>query len=265
MADLDEIMSNRPDGPSDAQQPEQQPQPELQQPAQEPQDPQTQEDDGAPMVPRAALEDERQKRRKYTEELADVRRQFGEFQSQFSGFMQAFQAQQRPPQPQAPVQAPDFFEAPDQYLAHQLQPVQQQVAEQNERVSRLLAIDKFGAETVNAAYAGIAQRINSGDRGAAFELQRIMSEDHPYAALVTWHKQQAALSEIGSDPEAYKAKLRAEWEAEMQAGGSQPSPQPSQGGQPQALPSSFTQARNAGPRTAPQWAGPQPLSAIMKR
>jgi hypothetical protein len=268
MADLDEIMSGRGEAMPDQtqQQPDEQPQPELQQPAQEQQPEQPQDDDGAPMVPRAALEDERAKRRKYTDELADVRRQFGEFQSQFTGFMQAFQAQQRPtqqPQPQQP--APDFFEAPDQYLAHQLQPVQQAIVEQREQFSRMMATEKFGEEAVNTAYSTIAQRINAGDRNAAFELQRIMSSPHPYGSLVNWHQQQATLQEIGSDPAAYKAKLRAEWEAEMGQQG-QPAPSPQQGGQqPQAMPSSFTQTRSAGPRTTPQWSGPKPLSDIMNR
>lgn len=269
MADLDEIMSGRGEAMPDQtpqQQPEPQPQPEPQQPAQELQPDQPQDDDGAPMVPRAALEDERAKRRKYTDELADVRKQFGEFQQQFTGFMQAFQAQQRPAQQQPPQPAPDFFEAPDQYLAHQLQPVQQQIVQQREEFSRMLASEKFGEETVNTAYSDIAQRVNSGDRNAAFELQRIMSSPHPYGALVNWHQQQAAIREIGPDPAAYRERLKAELLAEMQAQGQQPAPSPQQGGQqPQTMPSSFTNQRNAGPRTAPQWSGPQPLSAIMNR
>jgi hypothetical protein len=72
------------------------------------------------------------------------------------------------------------------------------------------------------------------------------------------------MSEIGSDPAAYKAKLaeeiRAQVMAELQAGnapaGQQAAP---------VMPSNFTTARNVGNRSGPAWSGPTPLQDIFNR
>src|SRR4051812_25674651 len=100
MADLDEIMAGR-DAPEPSQaptQPQAPPEPVQAPPGQEP--PPAPPDDADPVTGlRRALDEERGKRRKYKDELAAVRQELQGFQSQFAGFMQAFQAQQRPPQP----------------------------------------------------------------------------------------------------------------------------------------------------------------------
>lgn len=106
-----------------------------------------------------------------------------------------------------PEEAPDIWANPEAFIDHRLKAVQQQTAGENERVSRLLAVEKFGAEAVQTAL-GELERQMATNPGARFEHQRIMASDHPYGELVAWHKRQAALKEIGEDPEAYKAKLR---------------------------------------------------------
>jgi hypothetical protein len=91
--------------------------------------------------------------------------------------------------------------------------------------------------------------------------RQIMSSPHPYGALVDWHRKQQVLSEIGSDPAAYKEKLKAEVLAELQgSGGVQ-----QQRATPSAMPSNFATAPNRGARTGPSWSGPTPLADIFAR
>jgi hypothetical protein len=126
-----------------------------------------------------------------------------------------------------------------------------------EQVSQMMAIEKHGSEKVEAAYQALANAIGS-DPQVQDTYRRIMAAPHPYGELVTWHEQQV-LSEIGSDPKAYRERLRAELLAELQNGApraADPAP---------AMPSNFAQGRSAGPRCGVTWSGPQPLSAIMKR
>lgn len=216
---------------------------------------------------RKALDEERGKRRKYKENLEAVERQMQAIQGQYSGLLQALQAQQRP-QP-TPQPAPDFFQDPDAAIDYRLKnavdPLAKQQVQQAEQFSRMMAVDKFGEEVVNTAYAELAQRINT-DPNARLDHQRIMSSPHPYAALVQWHKQQSVLKEVGEDPAAYRERVKAELLEELRAqpGYQLPQPPPSPGAALQNLPSNFAGARNAGTRTVPQFQGPTPLSQIFK-
>jgi hypothetical protein len=127
-----------------------------------------------------------------------------------------------------------------------------------EQVSQMMAIEKHGSEKVEAAYQALANAIGS-DPQVQDAYRRIMAAPHPYGELVAWHEQQQVLSEIGSDPKAYRERLRAELLAELQNGA------PRATGPAPAMPSNFAQGRSAVPRSGVTWSGPQPLSAIMKR
>lgn len=212
-------------------------------------------------VPQAALHAERQKVKRYTEEVADMRRQMADMQAQFQAqlaqLMQATQ-QRQPPQPQP--EPPDWYADPQAALAHNLAPIQQETAQMREQFSRMMAADKFGEETVNAAESELRQFVSTNPQQARFDYQRIMASPHPYAALVEWHRQRSALSEIGPDPKAYREKVRAEILAEMQAG-RPAAPQLN----PAAMPSNFATARSAAPGSGPNWTGPRALTDIMKR
>jgi hypothetical protein len=265
MADLDEIMSGQgetaPRQDVQTQEPAQEPR-QAQVPGQEP--PAGDEDDTDPVTGlRKALDAERGKGRKYKETVEQFERRLEAMQQQFTGFIQAFQAQQRPTPEPAPKK--DFFEDPDGFISQAVQPLAQQQEQQREAFSRMMAVDKFGEETVNSAFTDLANRMQR-DPSARFDYQRIMASPHPFGALVQWHKQQSAISEIGTDPQAFREKLRAELRAELEQelGASQSQPQPS-AAQPSAMPTSFAAARSAGPRSAPQWSGPKPLSELMPR
>lgn len=216
----------------------------------------------AGMVPQAALHAERQKAKRYTEEVADMRRQMADMQQQFQGqlaqLMQATQ-QRQPPQPQP--DPPDWYADPQAALAHNLAPIQQETAAMREQFSRMMAADKFGEETVNTAQSELEQFARSNPQAARFDYQRIMASPHPYAALVEWHRQRATLSEVGPDPKAYRERVRAEILAEMQGG--RPAPAPNVN--PAAMPSNFATNRSAAPNSAPTFTGPRSLSEIMGR
>lgn len=268
MADLDEIMAGRDASePSQTPTPSQAPQEPVQAPPGQEPPPQPQDDADPVSGLRKALDEERGKRRKYKDELAAVRQELQGFQSQFAGFMQAFQAQQRPQQP--PPAAPDFWENPDAALDHRLKsavaPVQQGLAQTREEISEMMAAEKYGEEVVRAAYAEMKSRLQNDPQGTLHDYQRIMSSRHPFGTLVQWHKQQSVLKEVGDDPAAFRERVRAELMAEIQKQQPAHAP-PSAGGVPQGqLPTNFATARSAGVRTAPQTNGPLPLSEIMKR
>ena len=241
------------------------PKAEAQQPEADQNEAVTSQDDASDeqkMVPVAALQAERQKSRKYTEHLAQVERELAEQRQQFQQMQQWLIAQQQAQQPKP--QAPDFWEAPENAMDYRIQqevaPIKSLLARQREEFSMLQAVDKYGQETVDTAFGDLRQKMATDPAGTAADYQRIMASPHPYGALVDWHKKQQALAEIGSDPAAYKEKLKAELLAELQQ--QQPTPaSPAIG----ALPSNFAAARNVGSRSGPAWSGPQTINDIFDR
>lgn len=274
MADLDQIMSERPQE-HEQNQPEQQQQPPAQEQQGQPRDDQGRfagQQQPAPEAPQAAPEAGKppegfipiqalDARLSKTEEKyqAMLREQAADFQRQ----MAAFQQQQQP-KPEPPKKV-EFFEDPDAAFDSRLQqavgPIQQGQQQIVENFSKMMAADKFGEDTVNTALAEMTRRVNDNPQAMRFDYQRIMSSPHPYGELVKWHKAQTALTEIGDDPKAFREKLRAELLAEIQGG--QQQQQAPQTPDPNSLPSSFT--RNSGPSTTPAWTGPRPLSDLMGR
>ena len=214
------------------------------------------------MVPVAALQAERQKSRKYTEHLAQVEKELAEQRQQFQQMQHWLIAQQQAQQPKP--QAPDFWEAPenaiDYRVRQEVEPIKGLLAKQREEFSMLQAVDKYGQETVDMAFVDLRQKIATDPAGSAADYQRIMASPHPYGALVDWHKKQQALAEIGSDPAAYKEKLKAELLAELQQ-----QPAAAQAPAMGSLPTNFATARNVGTRSGPAWSGPQTINDIFDR
>lgn len=269
MADLDQIMSERPQEHEQSQpeqrqeapqQVEQQGQPRddqgrfagQQQPPEAPQPDPAKPPEG--FIPIQALDARLSKAEEKYQNM--LREQAMDFQRQ----MAALQQQQPKPEPPKPV---DFFENPDAAFDSRMQqavrPIQQGQTQIREDFSRMMAADKHGEEAVNSALAEMTRRVNANPQGTRFEYDRIMAAPHPYGELVKWHKAQTALGEYGDDPKAYREKLRAELLAEIQSGQQQQAPAVD----PNALPSSFN--RNSGPAATPQWGGPKPLSDLMGR
>lgn len=204
-------------------------------------------------VPIQALDAERGKRKEIEErherELKELRDQIA-----------ALSKPQPPAQQTQPVAPPEIFEDPDGYIRHQLTPVQQQMMDMREFVSENMAVTAHGADAVNEAKQAIEQV------AATPEGQRVIAEmlqsQHPYDALMKWHKKQRAMAEVGDDPEAYfQRRLQ-----EMQAAQQQPQTQTQQPAtQATPLPTDFSGAPSGGPRGGPEYGGPRSLTDIMKR
>jgi hypothetical protein len=260
MADLDEIISSGGESAPVETVETQQKEVAEATPASEPEI-QERETGADPRVPVAALqkqrEKEREKAKRYTEQVAESQREISELKQTVQQLVNSLQAQQPTPQ------APEFWEQPEQAIDYRLNqvvtPIQQALVQQREEVSRMMAAEKFGEATINEAYETLASMRGSPDFSLTY--RQIMSSPHPYGALVDWHYKQQLLSEIGSDPAAYKEKLKAEVRAELQGSvGIQ-----QQQATPSVMPSNFATAPNRGARTGPSWSGPTPLADIFAR
>lgn len=170
-------------------------------------------------APIAAVTAEREKRQAAERALDELRRQTAERERMFMEMVQARQApQQRQPEPE-PVQAPDPVEDPHGFAAFVQQQAQMAMAQQTQAIdgqmaafSQQVAVEKYGAEAVDAALAwakqaGVVDRFRSGiDR---------------WSRLVAAHKQQQVLGEVGDDLGAFRSRvetdLRQSLEAEIRA------------------------------------------------
>lgn len=210
-------------------------------------------------VPLQAVHAAREKERQAREEAEQLRRELAEIRGQVSVL-----TQQRPQaQPAEKPKPKNFWENPDEFLAERLAPIQQENTQRHFLNSRMLADEKFGADTVKEADDALGELIKANDP-SVMELQRhIKASPHPYADLVNWHNRRKAMADIGEDPAAYRERVRQELLAELQPA---PAPTPTQQ-QPAArtpMPSNFASARSEGPRSGVAYQGPKPLSEIVK-
>lgn len=225
------------------------------------------EDDGERgPVPYQALKAERQKSKRYTEEVVDLRRQIADLTS---AVLQQRQQSQAPAEPQAP---PEFdWDNPHATIDQRIQAtlsqeraaIQAEFQRQREAVQSQFAFTRHGEDTVRAAYEALkAARETDPNWGADY--QRIMKSPDQYEAMVQWHKQKAALSEVGSDLEAYKAKIRSEYLDELRNGKATDEPRAATTRErpATAMPSNLSAARNVGSRNGAAWSGPTPLKDI---
>lgn len=196
--------------------------------AEEPQVPdetpeETGEDDASPPdaveerqghIPVTALLDERDKRQKLEKELESLR-QWRQQQEQ-SERQRQWAEQQRQAQ-QEPV---DWLEDPDKRMAAEREAMQHQLWNERLNMSEMMARSSVGDEAVDAALQAFQAEVQ---RNPALynEMQQMR---HPYDFVVKWHKRQSFMSEVGSDPEAWREAERARLREELQAELSQKSP-----------------------------------------
>ncbi len=201
------------------------------------------------LVPIKALDAERGKRKdledRYEKDMQELRAQLARLSQP-----------QTPAEPPAPP--PTLWDAPDEFIASQLTPVQQQMADMREFMSENLAVQAHGAEKVEAAKKAIEQIARTPEGHQV--IQRLTQSRHPYDELVKWHTSQSFMNEIGTDPDAYKQRIIQEYLASQQQQPQTTPPAPAP-----VLPTSFANDRTSGPRGGPEYGGPRALSDIMKR
>lgn len=147
-----------------------------------------------PRVPLAELKAEREKRQQYERELAEMR-----------GRLQAMERFAAPQASQSEQPPPDIFENPAAFVQQAIQP-QQQMLLYN---ARLVAEARFGEKETNEAIEAFDSLMAQRAIHPA-EIQRVMSSPNPFAEAVKWHKQHKIVSEIGTDPNAYRERLLAD-------------------------------------------------------
>lgn len=178
-------------------------------------------------VPLAALEAERKGRQDWKEQAIRAQEAERQLREQLAQL-------QQPPQQQ------------------QFDPIQHAVqASQNNllNASELIARQKYGTEKVDAAFA---KWKSAADANPALWAQLQQSRD-PWDAVVREGMKLQMLDEVGTDPVAYREKLKAELLAELNQGQAKPSVN---------LPQSLAGARSSGPRSGPQFTGPPPFKEI---
>jgi hypothetical protein len=233
--------------------PEPTPEPEEQEEAPEEEAPEPEEAPPEPTkdgrtVPLAVLEkqrkDHKERAARLEGELAELRRQFDEAKRT---------AQQPPPQYQPPPQPLDPVQDPAGFMER----VQQVALNERLNTSELLLRKEIGPEAVDAAIS----EFKEAAKGDPSLFQKLYQQADPYGWMAKQVEVMKMQREIGSDPAAYKAKLRAEWEAERAAAAEVPPPV-----SPAArLAPSLANARSAAPRATGAWAGPTPMEDILRR
>lgn len=219
---------------------------------------------GQRMVPQQALHAEKQKVKRYTEQVSDFQRQLSETNAAWERRMAQLVEAVKPKQEAAPK--PDWFENPEVATQHA---VQTTVSPQFEQINQtLLAIARDNAETrftpevVNEAEQAFIGAMQSQKLDPA-DYQKVVSSPNRYAAAVQWFKREQAKAEIGDDVTAFRAKVEAEILAKHGI-----NPEGQQAEQQQrapVMPSNLAGARNVGARSGPAWAGPTPMNDIFKR
>lgn len=209
---------------------------------------------GQKMVPHEALHAEKQKVKRYTEEVADFRKQLSETNAAWERRMAQLVEAVKPKQ-EAP-QSVDFFTDPDaalnQRLGSVVDPLQSKLSTLETQMMRFAAISEHGVEKVKAFEDYVQRAIDSNDPEMQILGAQMRASRDPMATGLKWFEQRTF------DPAAERERLKAEILAELNGSGQQAAPAA-------VMPSNLAGARNVGSRTGPAWAGPQPIADIFKR
>lgn len=198
-------------------------------------------DDSGPLVPRKALQDERNKRQTLEEQLQQMQRQLEQVQN--------------PPAP-----APSIFEDEQAW--------QQQFGQ--DVISQAVSAASFNARLEMSEMMARQSHNDFEDKKAVFLeamkttpglQQRALQDPHPWNFAYQYVVNQERMQELAAvNVTDLEQKLRAQIEAEYQA-----KAQGALKNLPAGVPPSLSQERNVGSRQGPAWAGPAPLGDILNR
>lgn len=146
-----------------------------------------------PAIPPARLREEADARRAAERDRDELKHRLTRLEAQLQ------------PQHQA-ARPPEFWDNPDEWGRSLVTPIHEQLFQQRQGVSRLLAEEKHGSDNVRAAYHALGQAMQA-DPAVQTDYLRIMRSNHPYGELVAWHKKRQAFDEIGGDPAAYRNRV----------------------------------------------------------
>lgn len=209
---------------------------------------------GQKMVPHQALHAEKQKVKRYTEQVADFERKLAEQQAENRRFQQQLLETVRPPQQQQ--EPPDFFVNPNEATLHTVAPHIQQLQQQLMANARLVAEVKYG-DKVDLAERSFLEAFQT-QRLEPADYHKVVNSPNRYAAAVQWLEAQER-----NQPdfeERVRADERAKVLAEQQNGTNNGG-----GSSPPVMPSNFAAVRNVGNRSGPTWGGPSAVADIFNR
>ena len=129
---------------------------------------------------------------------------------------EALAAMQRQPnapkqEQKAPETPPDLFEDPNAFVEHIKRDFQQQIEElktqhHRERLNQSIESAKARhGDVFDAAWKALTSAPRTPENAEL--VRRMELSPNPGEALVTWHRRNETLREVGDDPEAYKARL----------------------------------------------------------
>ena len=202
----------------------------VEEPQETPVEPEPEAKTEPPMVPLAALHEVRDSNRELRQRLDEI------------------QAANQP-KPESPPPLPDPELEPE--LHAQVQYQMSQMTDMRLNMSEEMTRMTLGDEVVDAAFEAFKPNLGTPIH------DQIMTARNPYKAMVDWHKQQQVISEIGDDPAAYRARLKAELRAEVEA---QVAVEQVKGVKP---PPSLATQSNLGVRAGPAWSGPASLTDLI--
>lgn len=167
-------------------------------------------DGNKPGIPPGRLKEEGDRRRAAEALAGDLQSRFDTLQKQFDALQAGLNQRQQQPQnqqQQQEPQPPDMFEDPQGYQRYMLAQADQRAAIRFTNASLADAKEANG-ETFDQAYAELTQ-VGAAEKqqfGASVTVAKIWNAPNPGRALMNWHKERAAMREVGSDPEAWLSK-----------------------------------------------------------
>lgn len=221
------------------------------------------EESGQKMVPHEALHAERQKVKRYTEQVADFQKQLSETNAAWERRMAELVEAIKPKQEQ---QQPDWWTDPDailnQRLGQTFTPIANDLSNVRAELFELKAIQRYGEEKVGAFKAYIQEATARGDPEIQTLGAQMRAAADPMAIGMDWFEKRTF------DPAAKEAEIEARVEARiLEKYGISPQQNgaaPMKAANP-VMPSNMVGTRNVGTRTGSMWSGPTPITDIFKR
>jgi hypothetical protein len=202
--------------------------------------------DGEALIPRRAYEDERHKRQDWKARAIEAETKRAELQRQLEAA-----SKPREPEPERAAPRPlDPSQDPQGFVAE----IERRQINHHLNVSEMLMRKEIGDEATDELVAEFRGMVKTDPSLSA----KLYAQAHPF----DWAKKQVEIirvqREIGDDPSAYEAKLRARWEAERAEAAPAPRISPAAGMAP-----SLANARSVAARSAPAFSGPPSLDTIL--
>jgi hypothetical protein len=200
------------------------------------------------IVPRTAYEKERARRQNWVERASRAEAERDALAKQLEA------AKAPPPQstPPAMLEPIDPVRDPEGYTRR----MRGVVLNERLNTSEMMALDKHGKEVIDKETEYFQKRTQTDPR----LWNELYSKPHPYQWMIDSNATARLHEEIGTDPEAYKARIIAEEKAKWESERSAPPVSPAAG-----LPPSLANARSSAPRSTNGFSGPPSLADILAR